>query len=125
MKNLRCNAGGHHLHFFFKKIPLFRGIAGFFPHQVISDPDRYQERHRVVNEDINPVIRGLEEQDDEQIVEHDGDDDPCYPDLRKILQWQALALPEPPEHDGDGDRGEDDKEDPAHDACIRRHEQDQ
>jgi len=67
----------------------------------------------------------MEQQDDEQVVEHNGDQHPCNPYTSIVLQGEAFSLPEPPEHNRDSDRGEGGKENPAHDSGIRREEQNQ
>jgi len=92
------------------------------PAQVQADSHRDEECQGIVHEHIGAVIRGLEQQDDEQVVEHNRDHGPCGPDPRVIREGK-VPCPEPPPRDRDGDRGADGKEHPAHDARIRREEE--
>ena len=66
------------------------------PVQEQSDAHRDEECHRIVHEYIDSVIVRLEQQDDEQVIEHDGDQHPCNSDTGIVLQGEAFPLPEPP-----------------------------
>ena len=109
----------------FSRLSLFSHRLIPAPVQEQPDAHRDEEYHPIVNEHIDSVIVRLEQQDDEQVIEHDGDQHPCNSDTGIVLQGEAFPLPEPPRHNHDSDRGEDGKENPAHDSRIRREEQNQ
>ena len=92
------------------------------PYEIQADSHRDEECQGVVHEHIGAVIGGLEEQGDEQVVEHNRDRGPRCPDPR-VIGKSKVPYPEPPPRDRDGDRGADGKEYPAHDARNRREEE--
>ena len=55
------------------------------PVQEQSDAHWDEECHCIVHEHIDSVIVCLEQQDDEQVVKHDGNQHPCNPHTREVL----------------------------------------
>jgi hypothetical protein len=85
---------------------LLRYLLVTYPYQV--QPDSYQdkEHYNIVHEHIDSVIDSLEQQDDEQVVERDGNRCTCNPNTCIVLYGERLPLPEPPLGSRYRDRGE-------------------
>ncbi len=84
-----------------------------------ADSDRYQERQAIIDEDINAVIGGMEEHDNEEVVEYNGNSCPgqSYPD---IIGKREFSFAEPPPRDGNRNRGKYRGDDPPHEGGIGR-----
>ena len=90
-----------------------------------SDSQRNEEGYCIIDKHVDSIICRLEQQDDEQVVEHDGNKYPCYSNTRLVLQGEAFPVLEPPPPNRDCDRCEGANKDPTHHSRNRSKEQHQ
>jgi hypothetical protein len=95
---------------------------GILP-QEESGRDRDHKHFRVIEQHVRLVIvLCTKEEDDEEEIQNDRDQGPRDTDRNKIGK-DEVAVREPAPGDGDHDRREDDKDDPAHDCRDGRKEE--
>lgn len=106
----------------------FVGLSLFYrrflpaPVQIQANPHRYQERQGLVHEHICFIVGGLEQLDNEQVVQDNGDNGPDYTDLDKIQKGE-VSFTEPQPRYNDGNRREDGSNDPPHRVNKRSEEE--